>query len=712
MVVDDRTNTILMRWPGHNDAVGEAILSEGLLAALTSNGPTSAVGIDGVRRTYRQVLIKGTYFHLLVGLSDKDAYAVARQSLRRNLIFGGLLILVVGLLGLLLHRRISRPARRLRRAIDRFREDDQAPPAPETGPTELAQVAAAFNTTVEARRRADGRFRAIVHNTSDLVIVLDAAGVVTFSGPTAVNLGVTEGMSAVELLDLVHPDDRERTLATCVGWFGSTSTGGRYEMRLGATDEDLRYLDLGAQNLLDDPAVRGVVVTGHDVSERKHFEQHLARQARHDPLTGLANRTAVIEQLARLTYGAEATPAAVLFIDLDRFKLINDSHGHRVGDQLLVALGQELERAVRPGDTVGRFGGDEFVIVAANIDDERTAGEVAQRVQDALCVPIVVEDRELFVSGSIGIALTSHDESPEALLRNADTAMYRAKEGGRNGYALFDDAMREAAVQQLQLENGLHRALERDELVLHYQPIVALADGTLSGVEALLRWQHPEHGLVAPSEFIPVAEETGLIVPIGEWVLREAASWAAVVAERAGHPVRVSVNVSARQLTQPDFLAVVDDVLVTTGLAPHLLCLEVTESLLVQDAHTATETFTALRTLGVRVSIDDFGTGYSSMSYLQQFAVDELKIDRSFINALGTDQTAGTIVGSIVGMAHAMGLEVTAEGVEGDQQLAFLRTIGCEHAQGYFFARPCVPEELEQTIAQTAQWCASAHEAV
>jgi diguanylate cyclase (GGDEF)-like protein/PAS domain S-box-containing protein len=611
-----------------------------------------------------------------------------------------MLLLVAGI-GLVLQRRVARPAIRLRRAIQALATDPAAPPAPTSGPLELASVAAAFNATAEARRRADGLSRAILQHASDVVLVLDTEGSLSFVGPRAQRtLALEKGMSVDELLQHVDPDDRERVRARVVEWLAVGTTDLQVEISVHDRRGRRRSLDVRAQDLRADVDVRGVVLTARDITERRTFEDHLAHQARHDPLTGLANRAAVLERLAEDLDQVPTRPVCVFFIDLDRFKLVNDSHGHAVGDRLLVALGQALCGLLRPEDLVGGFGGDEVVVVTNSVAPAASAEAHATGIRKALEEPFLVGRRELFVSGSVGIAIAEPGDAPEVVLREADTAMYRAKERGRNCSALFDGAMRAEAQRLLRTESDLHRALERDQLVIHFQPVVGVGDSRVLGVEALVRWNHPHLGLVPPCEFIPVAEETGLVVPIGAWVLDSACEWAAATGRALGREVRVSVNVSPRQLSQPDVVQLVEQVLQRTGLRPDLLCLEVTESVLVQDADVAARTLTALHELGVRLSIDDFGTGWSSLTYLQRFPVDEIKLDRSYVGRVDEDKASGTIVGALIGMAHAMGLSVTAEGVETEEQLAFLRAHRCDSAQGFLFSRPLPAREVEAFLQQ------------
>jgi diguanylate cyclase (GGDEF)-like protein len=435
-----------------------------------------------------------------------------------------------------------------------------------------------------------------------------------------------------------------------------------------------------------------------EVAERQAFEDLVVQQARHDPLTGLANRAAVLDRVARDLSDADAGPVCVFFIDLDRFKLVNDSHGHAVGDQVLVALAGKLRALVPAADLVGRFGDDEFVVVTDGVATAAEAEALAARLRSTLEEPLLVGRRELFVSGSVGIAIADLGDLPETVLRNADTAMNRAKARGRNCSAFFDAPMRAEALRLLRTESDLHRAIERDQLALHFQPILSLSDDRVVGVEALVRWNHPYRGMVAPDDFIPVAEETGLVVPIGAWVLEAACEWAARAATGSSHPLRVSVNVSPLQLAQPDFVELVDAVLSKTGLDASLLCLEVTESVLVQDAHVAERTLNALRERGLRVSIDDFGTGWSSLTYLQQFPVDEIKLDRSYVSKVGDDRTSAAIVGALVGMAHTLGMTVTAEGVETEEQMRFLQAHDCDRVQGYLVARPLPGEQVLELL--------------
>ncbi|HEU5449001.1 MAG TPA: EAL domain-containing protein [Acidimicrobiia bacterium] len=427
------------------------------------------------------------------------------------------------------------------------------------------------------------------------------------------------------------------------------------------------------------------------LAERRSREADLRHRATHDVLTGMLNRAALAEALTDcLTSGS---PAAVLFMDLDRFKLVNDTHGHAVGDALLIALGQRLLAVVRPQDTVARFGGDEFVILCPGVVEEEVALQIAHRMSDALADVFLVEGHELFLTGSVGVAIGRPSDGPEDLLRDADNAMYRAKEQGRPGYAFFDAGMRDRSRRRLELEQELHFALERDELRLVYQPVFDTETGDVIGAEALLRWDSPQ-GPISPAEFIPIAEETGLVMPIGDWVLRTACRQAAAWRRELGRGLPVSVNIAARQLTRPGLATQVLVALGEAGANPDDLVLEITEHGVLEDFAAAFRHLQEVRALGVRVAVDDFGTGWSSLSYLQRLPVDELKIDRSFVATLGVEGPSMAIVGALVSLAHGLGLTVVAEGVETDEQLAELRRLGCDSVQGFLLARPAPPEEI------------------
>lgn len=451
--------------------------------------------------------------------------------------------------------------------------------------------------------------------------------------------------------------------------------------------------------------LRGVIV---DITKRKQAEEQLQYNAFHDTLTKLPNRALFMQRLQsaiKQAKQAENYLFAVLFLDLDRFKVINDSLGHMVGDQLLIAIARRLEACLRPDDIVARLGGDEFTVLLHDINSLDDATTIAERIQADLSIPFNLNGHEIFTNASIGITLSGNGhEQPSDLLRDTDTAMYRAKARGRACHEVFDVSMHTHAVARLQLENDLRRAIERQEFQLYYQPIVLLQTGQIVGFEALVRWQHPDRGLVTPDQFIPVAEETGMIVSIGKWVLSEACqqmhTWQAQFPNQS--PLTISANLSSKQLLQPELVKQIQQILQATNLDAYNLKLEITESILIENAEAATTIFSQLRDLGVQLHIDDFGTGYSSLSYLHRFPVDMLKIDRSFISNMSVDSYNADFVKAIVTLAHSLEMNVTAEGVETAEQLAQLRALGCKYGQGYFFAKPMNSELAAALLAKAA----------
>jgi diguanylate cyclase (GGDEF)-like protein/PAS domain S-box-containing protein len=440
-----------------------------------------------------------------------------------------------------------------------------------------------------------------------------------------------------------------------------------------------------------------------DITDRKRAEGQLLHDAFHDTLTGLPNRALFVDRLRQSlarTKRLGAHKFAVLFLDLDRFKVVNDSLGHMVGDQLLIGIARRLETCLRPGDTVARLGGDEFTILLEDIDDISEAIVIAERVEKELSSPFNLGGHEVFTTVSVGIASSEIGyDRPDDILRDADTAMYRAKSLGKARHEVFDRTMHSRAMNLLKLETDLRRAIEREEFVLFYQPIIALDSLNITGFEALIRWRHPEYGFISPAEFIPVAEETGLILPLGRWVLGEACrqmrEWQHF---NAAAPLSVSVNLSAKQFMQPDLMKQVKDTLQETGLSPHNLKLEITETVVMENIETATDMLRQLREFGVESSIDDFGTGYSSLSYLHSFPTTTLKIDRSFVGRMNDHSENAEIVRTIIMLARNLGMSVIAEGIETKAQLEQLRAMECCQGQGYFFAKPMSSQDASRLL--------------
>ncbi|HVG46459.1 MAG TPA: EAL domain-containing protein [Longimicrobium sp.] len=686
---------------------------------------------------------------------------------------------------------------------------------PPSSPHENLSIPEAVDgeTAVEALRRSEAYFRALVENARDVIHVINEDRTTRYVTPSVKQLLGWEpaevvGRSAVEL---VHPDDVAPAMEQIRLSREKPGAGRPLTLRVRHRDGSWRVFEAIGRNLLDDPRVRGIIVNsrdvterrraeeqslrlaafarenpnpifelspdgavvwvnaagqrlvaargvsgpagvlpddhaallrqaaegtatrgqevrvgsrvfawsyhpqpslgtvhlfGEEVTERKQVEERLLHDAVHDALTGLPNRHLFMQRLGEslFRFNQGGGQFAVLFLDLDRFKVVNDSLGHHVGDELLVAVARRLQESVRTGDTVARFGGDEFAILLRDLDDTADATTIATRVADAVAAPVNLSGYEVFTSVSIGIALASNGyERPEYLLRGADMAMYQAKGSAGLAFEVFDRGMHARALTRLQMETDLRRALQRGEFRLHYQPIISLSTGRIAGVEALARWEHPDRGLVAPAEFIAMAEETGAIVQLGEWVVREACRQLAAWRAELGVAIAVSVNLSARQIAQPGLVEVVRAALEAAGLAPADLKLEITESALLETA-AAESVLAELRALGVEMQLDDFGTGYSSLSALHRLPMQALKVDRTFVSRMEAGSASSQLVRTIALMARGMELTVIAEGVETAAQLAEVREIGCDYAQGYLISRPLPADALRELLVSEPVW--------
>jgi diguanylate cyclase (GGDEF)-like protein/PAS domain S-box-containing protein len=561
------------------------------------------------------------------------------------------------------------------------------------------------------RRQSEARFGSLVQHASDVVLVVSgpapagglAAGAkVTFQSPSVRPvLGFDrDELIGLPLAELIHESDRTATLAMLEEVLGHPSDRpAKAQFRCRRHDGEWCHVETTFTNLIADPTVAGVVLNARDVSEQVALQERLFHQAFHDPLTDLANRTLfrdrVEHALERRRRPDESV--AVLFLDVDNFKTINDSLGHSVGDELLTAMAGRLRRCLRAGDTAARLGGDEFAIL---LEDPKDAETVANRITDTLSPCFEIDGKELFVTASIGISVSQlGDGGADELLRNADAAMYAAKSRGKGRSILFRPDMHLRALKRLDIEGQLRRAIDRDEFRLHYQPLVEPATGRIAGFEALVRWEHPERGLLGPGEFIQVAEESALIRPIGRWMLRRAALQAAAWQTAYAQPrLSMSVNLSSQELASGELTREVRRVLAEAGLDPRTFVIEITERVLMSNTEVTKEVLSELAALGVRLSVDDFGTGYSSLSYLHGFPIHALKIAKPFLDNIPESEQETALVRGIVELGHNLGLEVVAEGIERTEQWGALREIGCDLAQGYLLARPQGPERIEKLL--------------
>jgi diguanylate cyclase (GGDEF)-like protein/PAS domain S-box-containing protein len=579
-----------------------------------------------------------------------------------------------------------------------------------------SEVALAEKTLAVAN---EVRLRMLTQNSADVNLITDAWGTITYVSPSAESVLGQKGHSLMgtSISEWVHPDEIalvQAALAAVSARKGATTI----ELRLGSVASGWLDFFCILRNLENDPSIGGLLFNARDITHNKRAQEILEYSASHDPLTRLSNRSVFMDRLERVIQRKRRHPekmAAVLFLDIDDLKGVNDTQGRDSGDLLIVEFGQRLRASVRGGDTVARhgdqsmfdvdpgtiarLGGDEFIVLLEDINDPSDAIRVAQRIQSMMAEPFVIQSQEVFKGVSIGICFTAADTDARSMVANADIAMYRAKAGGKSRFEVYDGAMHAQIARRLDLEAALRTALEKNQFRVHYQPIVSLATGRIAGLEALVRWERPGIGLVPPSSFIPIAEEIGLIVELGRWVLveacRQTARWVGVGTE--GGPF-VSVNVSARQFGYPAFVHHVRDALRETGLDPHRLKVELTEGTAMEDPDRALEVMMELAGMGVTLSLDDFGTGYSSLSALRYFPVKTIKIDRSFVSSIHVNSQLAAIVTTICGLARILSMEVVAEGLENIEQLAKLQAISCDFAQGYLLSKPIAAEFISPLL--------------
>ncbi|MGQ0646827.1 MAG: putative bifunctional diguanylate cyclase/phosphodiesterase [Gemmatimonadaceae bacterium] len=567
--------------------------------------------------------------------------------------------------------------------------------------TSLIRRMVAVQTEVDGLITSEARFRALVQQSSDVTLIVSIEGAISYASPSVVELfgESTPSIEGCSLASLIHPED-----ATSLGRFLHAAAEGESmvaEWRVKRGDGWV-WTENTSTDLRSEPSIGGIVVSARDISERRTLEARLTHQAYHDSLTRLANRSLFLNRvahaIARTPRGRR--PSAVLFLDLDDFKKVNDSLGHGAGDELLVACAGRLATCVRPGDTIARLGGDEFAVLLEAIHDMDDAIQIAERISSSMRASFTIQGREVFVGVSIGLAEVTIDLTPDEVLRNADLAMYFAKGQDKGRYALFAPEMHAQLLDRLELEADLRTAVDSNEIEVEYQPIVHLLSGDIYGAEALVRWRHSRRGPLPPSMFVGVAEETGLIIPVGRRVLSMACEQAQVWRRdrrRARH-LQLSVNLSGRHFVESTLLADVREALHVSRLEPAALTLEITESVLMQRSDSTLDKLTALKALGVRLAIDDFGTGYSSLGYLQRFPIDILKIDRSFVEAVAHEDADPVLARAIIALGRTLQIETIAEGIERLEQRDGLRALGCQLGQGFFFARSLPAVEFDRML--------------
>jgi diguanylate cyclase (GGDEF)-like protein/PAS domain S-box-containing protein len=555
-----------------------------------------------------------------------------------------------------------------------------------------------------AKRAAEARLSVLIRNSADVIAIVAADGAMSYLTPSAERVfGLpAEALIGRPIADLVAAEDRARLREFITRDLAQAGVSATIEARIPRGGDQQRIVEIHGTNLQEEPTVGGHLLNLRDTTDRKGIEEQLRRLAFHDQLTLLANRALFHDRVEhalavnKRSYGG----VAVMFIDLDNFKKINDNLGHDQGDKVLRTSAQRLSQCTRTGDTVARLGGDEFAVLLENLDGQQVVIEIAARMVEALQEPFAFLDGDLRVTASVGIAFATADDGVEQLQRNADLAMYSAKAQGKGRYVIFEATMQHAAYQRLEVEAELSRALNEGQFQVHYEPIIELRSGYLLGVEALVRWQHPTRGLIAPSEFIGIAENSGQLVALGRWVLcqacREVRAWQTRLPE--GRQVRVAVNVSIGQLLRSDLVADVTEALNQSELDPGCLVIEMAERVLTHDAESTLAKLIHLKTLGVRIAIEDFGTGYSSLSYLHRFPIDILKIDRSFVERLGGVEDGAALARAVITLGDTLGLEVVAEGIEAKHQQRELIALGCVAGQGCYYSKPAMLHELECSV--------------